>query len=301
VNHIRVAARFGITLCLAGGLTVAVAGYAQTRPTERVRPAPEVNAQAVVWRTPRPPLRPQAGDIWVNPKDGAAMVYVPAGEFQMGSAASDEDARANEKPQHRVYLDAYWIDRCPVTVVQYRRFCRASKRAMPPKPFGGWHDDRPIVNVNWHDAAAYARWAGKRLPTEAQWEKAARGTDARISPWGNKFPENNSEDGRYYSSEGETASVGSPALVSPYGASDMLFNVHQWCADWFQADYYKHSPRRNPQGPSSGKERAVRGSNYPHGDAGCQTWKYRCATRFAASPNERDEQRSFRCARAAAP
>jgi len=297
----RVAECYAILLCLAAALTGIARGTSEKRPTEppteRVSPAPEANPRAVLWRTPRPPGHAQAGDIWVNPKGRTAMVYVPAGEFLMGSNDSDADAELDGKPQHRVYLDAYWIDRCPVTVAQYRRFCRATRKTMPPKPFRRFQEDHPIENVTWNDAAAYARWAGKRLPTEAQWEKAARGTDGRISPWGNRTePPGGS---LYYSSEGETAPVGrSPALASPYGALDMMLNVYQWCADWYQADYYRHSPRRNPQGPSSGRERVVRGSNYPHGDVGLQTSKFRCATRFGASPNERAIMRSFRCVRA---
>jgi len=179
---------------------VVALGWAAERPTERVSPAPQVNAEAVVWRTPDPPTDPQAGDVWISPKDEAEMVYVPAGEFIMGSTDADIAALlkadpsleaelfADEQPQFRAHLPGYWIDKCEVTVAQYRRFCEETGREMPPAPPWGWQDDHPIVLVTWDDAAAYAKWAGKRLPTEPEWEKAARGTDGRKYPWGSQWP-----------------------------------------------------------------------------------------------------------------
>ena len=124
----------------------------------------------------------------VNPKDGATMVWIPSGAFLMGSDSGED----NEKPQHTVELDNYWMYKYPVTVKQYRKFCNdpKTKSMMPPWPEWdpAWKkDDHPIVNVTWFDAGAYCQWAGVSLPTEAQWEKAARGTDGRIYPWGNEW------------------------------------------------------------------------------------------------------------------
>jgi len=217
----------------------------------------------------------------VNPKDGAEMVLVPAGEFLMGTSEEDiaawlaahpTDERelfADELPQRSVYLDAYYIYKTEVTVAQYRQFCQATGREMPPMPSWGWQDAHPIVSVTWDDAAAYAAWAGVALPTEAQWEKAARGADGRLYPWGNAWPppvnagnfadEACKRSGKYKDwtfiagyddSYAETAPVGSfPPGASPYGVLDMAGNVWEWCADWYDPSYYKTAPTRNPTGP----------------------------------------------------
>ncbi len=227
------------------------------RPEERVSPAPQVNPGAVVWRTPEPPAQAQAGDLWVD-ANGVEMVYVPAGEFLMGSPAGPGDR--DERPQHRVFLEAYWMDRMLVTVGDYRTFCRETGRSLPLEPKWGWHEDHPVVNVTWEDAAAYAKWAGRRLPTEAEWEKAARGTDGREYPWGNQWDPRKCSNGINSRS---TQPVGKyPAGASPYGALDMAGNVWQWCADWYDEDYYRFAPARNPTGPASGQHRVLRGGSW---------------------------------------
>lgn len=189
------------------------------------------------------------------------MVYVPAGEFLMGSILEGEQ---DEHPQHKVYLTGYWIYKYEVTVAQYRQFCLATKRDMPPAPSWGWQDDHPIVNVNWDDAAAYASWAGASLPTEAQWEKAARGANGQVYPWGNVW------DGTKCSNlvglkalPSPPSHVGSfPAGASPYGALDMAGSVWEWCADWFGFEYYKNAPHWNPTGPKTGTYRVLRGGSW---------------------------------------
>ncbi len=168
-----------------------------------------------------------------NLKDGAEMLWIPAGQFLMGSTENDKDAGSDEKPQHMVSLDGYWMYKNDVTVAQYRTFCQATRRQMPDAPSWGWRDDHPMVNVTWDDANAYAEWAGASLPTEAEWEKAARGTDGRIYPWGNDWDASKcSNSTGSNDSPGQISPVGSfPAGVSPYGCLDMAGNVDQWCED----------------------------------------------------------------------
>lgn len=172
--------------------------------------------------------------------DGAEMVLVPAGPFLMGSLEGDPD----EAPPHLVNLPAFYIDKYEVTHEQYARFVAATGH---PPPLD-WPDGKmparlakhPVVNVTWADAVAYARWAGKRLPTEAEWEKAARGTDGRRYPWGNSVAGKKTASGPDAQDrahpEGRTFPVGSfPDDTSPYGAMDMAGNVWEWTADWYEA------------------------------------------------------------------
>jgi hypothetical protein len=169
----------------------------------------------------------------INPRDGAEMILIPAGEFLMG----DDDMQDN--PRHKVILFDYYIYKNLVTVGMYEKFCQDTGRKMPsaPKiPFApsfnpDWSKkDHPIVNVSWDDAKVYCDWAGVALPSEAQWEKAARGTQGRRFPWGDTFDNSKPQ----WSDADGTASVGSfPAGASPYDVLDMAGNVWQWCADWY--------------------------------------------------------------------
>ncbi|MBI3450060.1 MAG: SUMF1/EgtB/PvdO family nonheme iron enzyme [Acidobacteria bacterium] len=256
--------------------------------------------------------------------DGAAMVLVPAGEFLMGSGSSDGQAEADERPQHRVTLNAFYIDRYEVTNGQYATFLKSARShtACDPNETRGkdhtpdaatwnnaeWNGTRqPVVNVDWYDAAAYCGSVGKRLPTEAEWEKAARGTDGRIYPWGNDapgaFPQGNFADesakrkhsdwtivSGYDDGFAETAPVGSfPRGASPYGAEDMAGNVWEWVRDWYDAGYYAKSP--SPMGPSGGTSRVLRGgswSNVPR--------YLRSAYRNSIDPAYRYFYIGFRCA-----
>lgn len=200
----------------------------------------------------------------VTVKDLAPMVLVPAGEFTMGSNEGNDD----ERPVHRIHLDAYYIDKYEVTVGQYGEFLDANSFDPPPS----WttmaqpsYENRPVVNVDWKDANNYCRWAGKRLPTEAEWEKAARGTDQRIYPWGNDPP--TPQRANY----GKTTWNNHTALVpvgqledgkSPYGIYDLAGNVWEWVSDWYDPDYYTNSPLRNPTGPEAGKYKVMRGGSW---------------------------------------
>jgi iron(II)-dependent oxidoreductase len=194
----------------------------------------------------------------VSRVDGAEMVLVPTGAFLMGS----DTGRSDERPVHRVELDAYYIDVHEVTNEQYARFIAATGYLSE----GGWRTfepDRarhPVVDVTWNDAVAYTFWVGRRLPTEAEWEKASRGTDSRTWPWGEEFfPDrfNYGLDVR------DTVPVGSyPNGASPYGALDMSGNICEWLSDWYDPGYYRVSPLRNPRGPKTGRTRSVRGGSW---------------------------------------
>jgi len=233
----------------------------------------------------------KAGQQCINPKDGAVMVWVPAGNFLMGSTDADKLARTDEKPQHSVYLDGYWVYRTEVTVAQYKAYCASAGAAMPTDtPGWGWQDTHPMVYVNWKEARAYAKWAGAKLPSEAQWEKAARGTDGRIYPWGNAWDAdrcNNEQTGPE-----QTMAVGSlPDSVGPYGCVDMAGNVLEWCEDWYGTDYYKNSPDRNPKGPDGGEYRVLRGGSW----SDTNPVYFRCAFRLDYTPALRNAFSGFRC------
>jgi formylglycine-generating enzyme required for sulfatase activity len=212
------------------------------------------------------------------------MVWIPAGEFLMGS----NDDRADEKPQREVYLDGFWIYKYEVTVAQYRRFCEATGRRMPDAPEWGWRDNHPMVDVGWKDACSYAAWAGMRLPTEAEWEKAARGTHGRKYPWGDQWHKTKCAPGDTFG----TQPVGShPSGASPYGCMDMAGNAWEWCADRYDQHYYTIAPTRNPTGPSAvaaGGCRVVRGGGW-----GSDFWEgefgepgLRCAFRSYCNESE---------------
>ncbi len=247
-----------------------------------------------------------------NGKDGAAMVWVPAGAFLMGSTTLLMGS-PDEVPQRTVTLKGYWIYKYDVTVAQYRAFCKATGRALPDFPTvyswagkSGWDDpalqQHPIVNVGWFDAQDYAAWAGVHLPTEAQWEKAARGTDGRNYPWGGlgKFADG-SFDGWDPSkcvnsfnsvSQGiSTWPVGSfPTGASPYGAMDMAGEVWQWCADWYGP--YDATAVIDPIGATPGGNLVLRGGSwYDYGNYGCG----RCALRNYNGAGAKEYNIGFRC------
>jgi sulfatase modifying factor 1 len=204
-----------------------------------------------------------------NPVDGAAMVFVSQGEFPMGD---DDDDIKIDNPSHTVRLSDYWIYKNLVTVAQYKKFCSATGHTMPPEPvYNGNHfnplwskEDHPIVNVTWDDAMAYAKWAKADLPTEAQWEKAARGTDGLAYPWGDNWDSSKCQcSSSSPGDSGGTAPVGTyPSGASPYGCLDMAGNVYQWCKDWYVQDYWESNRGTDPRGPESGTERVARGGSW---------------------------------------
>ena len=194
-------------------------------------------------------------------KDKSIMVLVPAGAFSRGSGV------ANAKPQRQIYLDAFYIDRYEVSCAQYKECIVAEKCTMPARShkectYGHTGlDGYPVTCVSWSQADAYCRWAGKRLPTEAEWEKAARGTDGRVFPWGNGAPTCGMT--QFLKCDGKPFPVASFSdVASPYGATQMAGNVWEWVADRYSPTYYRSCPARNPQGPPSGKFRILRGGSY---------------------------------------
>jgi len=323
-----------IICCVALGLLVmAGTAWAAERPTERVLPAPEVNASAVVWRTPAPPAEPQAGDVWVNPKDEMEMVYIPPGEFTLGTSEAQlaawlkdhpNDKREwfkGEQPQCRVRLPGYWMGRTEVTDAQYRRFVQATGQGAP----GDWEGGQvpsglerfPVVNVSWEDARAYCAWAGMRLPSELEWEKGARGTDGRVFPWGEAWDSRRCRNletvsGKQYTSpyqwvadlrgwldahdvdrEGPAAVGSYPVGASPYGCLDMAGNVWEWCSDWWDEGAYRRYAQGDLTPPKSGTFKVVRGGSWDNVDPGF----FRCASHFRIGPADRYFSNGFRCVR----
>jgi sulfatase modifying factor 1 len=271
-------------------------------------------------------------------KDGAPMVLIPAGEFEMGTDPAEIpglmqwlekeylslnlEAKASwfedEPPRHTVYVDAFYMDKYEVTNAQYRKFVQATGHSEPEgsEQFKPWSDenyngdDQPVVYVTWEDAKAYAEWAGKRLPTEAEWEKAARGgLVGKRFPWGDEwppppkagnfadealkkvFPEALAFIAGYDDGYAYTAPVGKYA-PNGYGLYDMAGNVWEWCADWYDKDYYASSPGENPSGPSSGQDRVIRSGGW---SPNCVR-TLRAADRSGITPVSSGSSYGFRCA-----
>ncbi|MBI4000473.1 MAG: SUMF1/EgtB/PvdO family nonheme iron enzyme [Nitrospira defluvii] len=195
----------------------------------------------------------------------AEMTLIPAGEFVMGM----EDGLPDARPLHRLYLSSYWIDQSGVTNGQYRR-CVDGGGCLPPKVREAFDDPQlvqhPVTNVTWTQALAYCQWGGKRLPTEAEWEKAARGIDGRRYPWGNS--DMVIQKSRLKMSDGKAGANGvdpvgmTSTATSPYGVSDMIGVVSEWVKDWYAEDFYRTSPSRDPQGPLRGTFRVLRGGSW---------------------------------------
>ena len=227
-----------------------------------------------------------------------SMILIPAGDFQMGvDGLSSYPGERNAMPRHTVYLDAFYMDRYEVTNALYKKFMDATGHRAPAY----WNHsrynapDQPVVGVSWYDAKTYAEWAGKRLPTEAEWEKAARGgLNLKKYPWGDRLTHTNANsNGTGHRDRWKyTAPVGSFPPNS-YGLYDMAGNVWEWCADWSSKEYYSNSPKQNPAGPKSGKDRILRGGSW--NDA--TEYYLGCAIRNEYDPNKTERSIGFRCAK----
>ncbi|MCX6041123.1 MAG: formylglycine-generating enzyme family protein [Caldilinea sp.] len=238
--------------------------------------------------------------------DTAEEILIPAGSFQMGCDSSNpaESCNSWEQPLHTVTLSAYSIDKYEVTNARYKACVAAGGCTVPGSvdsskrsPYYGTstYADYPVLNVDWFQANAFCAWAGKRLPTEAEWEKAARGSsDTRKYPWGNSAPDCTKTN--YDSCVGDTSRVGSyPSGASPYGVMDMAGNVDEWVQDWYDSSYYSVSPSNNPQGPETGTYRVLRGGSWVSFDF---VGDVRSALRSVLPPRPLDlDSNGFRCVR----
>ncbi len=240
---------------------------------------------------------PQGAEEFWREKDGAIVVRIPGGEFQMGSREGQGEQA--EHPRHVVHLKGFLLDKTEVTWGQYRRFLAESKRPAPKAPIWGVPEDFPASNITWEDAAAFCAWAGGRLPTEAEWERAARGEDSRQYPWGNNWDpwRCNTRDGGPHA---PTAAGSNPDCASPYGVLDLAGSVAEWCSDWYDESYYAKSPVENPTGPETGARTPAAGFQPTRVSRG-GTWmspsfSARGASRQGADPAWTHPMWGFRCA-----
>ncbi len=284
-------------------------------PTATSTASPTVTATA----TPTPTATATATPTSPAPVT-VGMVLIPAGNFIQGSSDAEIDAAlqmcndayggvcpqtrdwfADEAPRRTVYLDTFYIDQWEVTNQQFAEFVAATGYVTDAEKKGEsqtWRtanapgrEKYPVVWMSWNDADAYCRWDGKRLPTEAEWEKAARGSDGRIWPWGSNWVNTraNTSDG----GPGSVTLVGSyPSGASPYGVMDTTGNVWEWVADWYDALWYSNSPLRNPGGPPAGVSRVLRGGGFRN-----PPWEVRAVHRHSGGPDGYAPDHGFRCAK----
>lgn len=262
-------------------------------------PAAASSPETAPSPTPAPTLSPTPVTILNDPLTGAPLILVPAGSFTMGGPGISADAQ----PAHTVTLSEFYIDKYEVTNANYAA-CVAVGACQPPANAASYtrdnyydnpeYEDYPVVQVSWEQASAYCAWRGGRLPTEAEWEKAARGSDTRLYPWGEAEP--TCEVVNYWSTTegacvGDTTAVGSyPAGASPYEVLDLSGNVWEWVFDWYEATYYVNSPAENPRGPETGVNKVLRGGSWVSNEANIQA-----AFRNNLEPTSTSSNIGFRC------
>ena len=284
---------------VAGALAIAamigIAAYSSLPNPSKQSSAPaalQPNAIALPADSPATvPATPRAVAARMTGTDGAPGVLVPAGKFTMG----DDD----NSPQREIYIDSFYVDQHEVTIARFARFLKATGATETPLAWESANvrtrGELPVIGVDWYEANAYCKFAGRRLPSEAEWEKAARGTDGRKFPWGNESPtttranyENSSPNGY----DGGLTKVGHfPLGQSPYGADDLAGNAAEWVADWYSESFMRGDVR-NPKGPDTGTGKVMRGGGrFDPGD------RINATKRYFASRENRDPEVGFRCAR----
>ena len=298
-------------LVLSGALIWSLLGFPFPRLSTSVRTPTQPVSVIAVTKTPTSAHTPAAGDMMISEKDGMKLHYVPAGEFMMGDTAEAALAECEintycqldwfkaEAPPHKVNLDAFWIDETEVTNQIYALCVKAGKCQPPSDKSSVTHTsyyddaqyaDYPVIYVSWSDAKAYCEWAGRALPSEAQWEKAARSPSGNTHPWGNGAP--NKDLANYNQNVGDTTKVGQyPNGKSFYGVYDMAGKVWEWVNDWFSDTYYASSPSTNPAGPAAEQYRVIRGGSW-----NSNPFNMRASYRFWAFPDDRGNSAGFRCA-----
>lgn len=269
-----------------------------------------------------PPALAESGQIWISPADDMALVFIPAGHFWRGSRDDYGFADPDERPQRKLIMAAFWMDQFEVSNAQYA-MCVDAGACTPPLASGSathneyfndpHYDSYPVINVNWYQAETYCEWVGRRLPTEAEWEKAARGKDARRYPWewvssiqdslGRtrlNFCDKNcplpQQNVSYDDGFADTAPTGSfPAGNSPYDVFDMAGNVWEWTADWYASKYYQDAPEQNPPGPDSGSMRVIHGGSWMESAFNGSLHIFRAANRSWQDPAAAAHNLGFRC------
>jgi formylglycine-generating enzyme required for sulfatase activity len=281
----------------AGTVEVSARDFSGRTARRRVVVTPDEIAEThldILELDSREPFAPGLIPVGSNPQgfaefwrtgDGALMVEIPGGEFLMGNDGGD----AHERPLHSVDLSPFLIDKTEVTWRQFENYLDETGAAPPPEPLWGKPPAYPASLVSWQQASAFCEWAGGRLPSEAEWEKAARGTDGRLYQWGDRWEPDrcNAISGGPHRPE---AAGSFPGCYSPYGVLDMAGSMSEWTGDWYQADYYAESPARDPMGPASGKSRVIRGGGWMTQP----TW-LRASYRSRLTPSSRRPNLGFRC------
>jgi formylglycine-generating enzyme required for sulfatase activity len=230
--------------------------------------------------------------VKTSPLDGMAQVFVPAGEYLMGRGNAGSGVHS---PQHIVHLDAFWIDKYEVSNAMYLKCMKAgvcTELVSDNLVYKNWiYRNHPVTYVVWEQAQVYCEWAGRRLPIEAEWEKAARGTDGRLYPWGNEPPNPRLANFNESLIHEAVSIYRYPLGASPYGALNMSGNAREWVADWYDPEYYLVSPYANPQGPADGEERSLRSGSYN------EDWReISIIRRYRHQPQSAGLSRGFRCA-----
>ncbi len=280
--------------------TLFLCGCANPNPTEtNVQPTftlpPTNTSTPIPTETPIPASSTPDNRIIFSDKDHMSLLHVSASEFTMGSDSGFD----NERPAHTVYLDEFWIDQTEVTIHMYSLCVKAKVCKKPANQASSLYSNYygspdfevyPVIHVDWNMAKTYCEWADRRLPTEAEWEKAARGEQALTYPWGDEEPNNHLLN--FDKNKGDVTAVGSyPNGASPYGALDMAGNAWEWVADWYSEIYYASSPASNPLGPKSGQERVLRGGSWLNNSI-----LVRSSNRNYGSPEDDCVNCGFRCA-----